>query len=163
MQYTIVYSSQTGNTAQLAQALREALPAQDCRYFGPPGPDVPETPLVLAGFWTDKGDCPPDLAAFLSGLHGRSVALFGTAGYGGGGAYFQAVLDRAAGPLPEDHLRLPGFLCQGKMPPAVRERYAAAGLHDKVALFDAALSHPDGADLEALRAWAAALPPFSKL
>ena len=49
------------------------------------------------------------------------------------------------------------------MPPAVRERYAAAGLDDKVAMFDAALPHPDGDDLEALRAWAAGLPLFREL
>ena len=36
MSYAIVYSSRTGNTAMLAQAVREALPQEDCRYFGAP-------------------------------------------------------------------------------------------------------------------------------
>ena len=161
--YSIVYTSRTGNTALLARTLRRCLPEEECRYFGPPVPEIPETPLVLAGFWTDKGDCSPELSAFLAGLHGRTVALFGTAGFGGSAAYFHAVLDRAARHVPPDNVLLPGFLCQGKMPPAVRERYAAAGLDDKVAMFDAALPHPDGDDLEALRAWATGLPLFRKL
>ena len=36
MSYSIVYSSQTGNTKQLAETLRETLPQEDCRYFGTP-------------------------------------------------------------------------------------------------------------------------------
>ena len=36
MSYAIVYSSRTGNTAQLAQAIKEALPQEDCLYFGQP-------------------------------------------------------------------------------------------------------------------------------
>ena len=36
MSYAIVYSSQTGNTKQLAETLRETLPQEDCRYFGTP-------------------------------------------------------------------------------------------------------------------------------
>ena len=36
MQYAIVYTSLTGNTARLAQALRDSLPAGDCLYFGAP-------------------------------------------------------------------------------------------------------------------------------
>ena len=36
MSYSIVYSSQTGNTKQLAETLRETLPQEGCRYFGTP-------------------------------------------------------------------------------------------------------------------------------
>ena len=36
MRYAIVYSSHTGNTAMLAQAIREVLPPEDCIYFGAP-------------------------------------------------------------------------------------------------------------------------------
>ena len=36
MSYSIVYSSRTGNTALLAQAIREALPQEECSYFGAP-------------------------------------------------------------------------------------------------------------------------------
>lgn len=36
MSYAIVYSSRTGNTALLAQALKEALPQGNCLYCGAP-------------------------------------------------------------------------------------------------------------------------------
>lgn len=37
MQYSIVYSSRTGNTRRLAQSLLEVLPAEGCLYQGPVG------------------------------------------------------------------------------------------------------------------------------
>ena len=57
MRYAIVYSSRTGNTERLAQALRQALPAEECVYFGPPDARALEAQRVYVGFWTDKGDC----------------------------------------------------------------------------------------------------------
>lgn len=70
MNYAIVTSSRTGNTAFLAQKLAEALPAQDCVFAGAPGQTLPDADLIFVGFWTDKGDCPPDAAAFLARLRG---------------------------------------------------------------------------------------------
>ena len=55
MSYAIVYSSRTGNTEQLARAVRESLPGQECLYFGPPDEAALEAQTVYAGFWTDKG------------------------------------------------------------------------------------------------------------
>ena len=47
------------------------------------------------------------------------------------------------------------FMCQGKMPRAVRDRYAAMEESPRrtamLENFDRALSHPDQADLDALR------------
>lgn len=57
---------------------------------------------------------------------------------------------------------LGSFYCQGKMPPSVRARYEAL-LRDNpgdkraatsIENFDAALSHPDRADLEKAKSWA---------
>lgn len=73
MKTVIVYSSATGNTARLAQELSAQL-------------NLPAMPLaeaegwqdadrILAGFWTDKGSCDEKMAAFLSGLGGKEIAL----------------------------------------------------------------------------------------
>ena len=34
--YSIIFSSLTGNTRQLAETIRVVLPAEDCDYFGAP-------------------------------------------------------------------------------------------------------------------------------
>ena len=156
MSYAIVYSSVTGNTALLAQTIREALPRESCCYFGAPDPQALSTERIYVGFWTDKGTCDAAAAQFLRQLTGQTVFLFGTAGFGGDGAYFQRILERAEENLGPEVRVVGTYMCQGKMPPAVRRRYQA--MEDgprKTAMlqnFDRAASHPDQEDLARLRA-----------
>ena len=51
MSYAIVFSSRTGNTALLAQTIRDTLPG-DCLYFGTPDSKALEAETVYVGFWT---------------------------------------------------------------------------------------------------------------
>ena len=164
MTYAIVYSSRTGNTELLARTIQKALPAEDCVYFGDPDAAALAADRLYVGFWTDKGSCDEALAAFLSGVEGKEVFLFGTAGFGSQPAYFQAVLKRVQANLGPDCTLAGSYMCQGKMPQAVRQRYeamlAAPGhapnLEAMIENFDRALSHPDAEDLarltEAVRA-----------
>ena len=119
MTFSIVYSSRTGNTAQLARFLSDNLPSERCLFCGPPAKEALAAQLIFVGFWTDKGTCDGETAAFLPLLHGKEAALFGTAGFGGDRDYFAGILQRAQSLLPQDCRCHPGFLCQGKMPPAV--------------------------------------------
>ena len=156
MSYAIVYSSRTGNTAMLAQAVREALPQEDCRYFGAPAPQALTADTVYVGFWTDKGTCDEPTARFLQSLTDQKVFLFGTAGFGGAPAYFQQILDRAKANLAPGVQVTGTYMCQGKMPQAVRDRYAAMEENPRrtamLENFDQALSHPDQEDLARLQA-----------
>ena len=164
MTYAIVYSSRTGNTELLARTIQKALPAEDCVYFGGPDAAALAADRLYVGFWTDKGSCDEALAAFLSGVEGKEVFLFGTAGFGSQPAYFQAVLKRVQANLGPDCTLAGSYMCQGIMPQAVRQRYlamlAAPGhapnLEAMIENFDRALSHPDAEDLarltEAVRA-----------
>ena len=78
MTYSIVYSSRTGNTRMLAEALREALPREDCIYFGEPDTKALEAETIYLGFWTDKGSCDESCAEFLKRVTTQKVFLFGT-------------------------------------------------------------------------------------
>ena len=89
MSYSIVYSSRTGNTALLAQAIREALPQEECSSFGAPHAEALGADTIYVGFWTDKGICDEQTAHFLQSLTNQKVFLFGTAGFGGAPAYFE--------------------------------------------------------------------------
>ncbi len=148
MFYAIICSSKTGNTQKLAQRAREVLGEKDER-------PVAEADLVLLGSWTDKGGMDPALAEALPQLAGKCVFLFGTCGFGGSQAYYDRVLDRFQSALPEDSQVIGRFMCQGQMPPAVRERYVKMAERDPARFspmienFDRALGHPDDADLAA--------------
>ena len=159
MNYAIVYSSKTGNTARLAQSLGALLPREDCLYFGPPSPQALEAPVLFVGFWTDKGTCDAESAGFLSSLTNQKVFLFGTAGFGGQPAYFEKILAAVRGRLAPGVEVVGSYMCQGQMPQSVRLRYEAMeeSPRRQVMLenFDRALGHPDQNDLDGL---AAALP-----
>lgn len=155
MNCAIVYSSRTGNTRMLAEALRAALPPQACVYFGPPDGAALAADRLYVGFWTDRGACDADTAAFLSQLVDKEVFLFGTAGFGGAPDYFEKILATVKEKLPGSVSLCGSFLCQGKMPEGVRRRYEAMPdsptRSSMLENFDRALSHPDEEDLEALR------------
>lgn len=135
----------------LAQAIAEQIESE---YVGGPADEAMQAEIIFAGFWTDKGTCSDELRAFLEKLHGKTVALFGTAGFGGSAQYFEKLLAGVGGLVPEDNTLTKGFMCQGKMPAAVRERYVKMGNAQGVENFDRALTHPDQCDLDGVRAWA---------
>lgn len=65
------------------------------------------------------------MAALLSALHGKRVFLFGTCGFGADQSYFQQIIDRVSSNLAEDAELAGWSMCQGKMGPAVKQRYEA--------------------------------------
>mgnify|MGYP005772430205 FL=1 len=156
MSYAIVYSSHTGNTALLAETIRETLPQEDCVYFGAPDPSALTAETVYVGFWTDKGTCDTSIAQFLQSLTNQKVFLFGTAGFGGAAAYFEQILNRVKENLGDSTELIGTYMCQGKMPQPVRTRYEQMeeGPRRTAMLenFDQALSHPNAEDLANLRA-----------
>ena len=159
MSYAIVFSSKTGNTRLLADTLRASLPQNECTYFGAPAPEALEAETLYIGFWTDKGHADDTLTAFLQTLKGKQVFLFGTAGFGGSAEYFEQILAAVQKSLDESNTVIGTYMCQGKMPMAMRERYVKMkedpnhkpNLDMLIENFDRALSHPDKADLEKLQ------------
>ena len=159
MKYAIVYSSQTGNTKMLASTIQETLNADDCLYVGAPSEKALSADLIFAGFWTDKGQCNEETAAFLKTISNQKVFLFGTAGFGGNPAYFDQIIEKVKGLLNPEAEVIGSYMCQGKMPMSVRARYekmqGKPGLPFDVDLmiknFDLALPHPDTQDLEELK------------
>ena len=159
MKYAIVYSSQTGNTKLLAETVRDTLPAEDCLYFGTPDEAALQAERVYVGFWTDKGTCDSGTAEFLKRLTDQQVFLFGTAGFGENQDYFDKVLERTEKNIPGGASVAGRFMCQGKMPMSVRQRYEkmlsspvkVPNIRGMIENFDKALTHPDAQDLENLK------------
>ena len=182
--YSIVFSSRTGNTTELAEAVRGALPEEACEHFGSVDGDgncddgcgcagdgdrngssfgsstgaIPASETLFVGFWTNQGVADQAAQKLLKQLRGRKIFLFGTAGFGGSEAYFQAILDKTKAFIDDSNTVIGTFMCQGKMPQSVRERYVKMkeqpnhmpNLDAMIENFDKALSHPDADDLEKL-------------
>ena len=159
MKYSIVFSSVTGNTRQLADAILSVLPQENLRYFGPPAEIALEADRLYVGFWTDKGHCNKEISTFLKGVKGKEIFLFGTAGFGGSQEYFDKILDSVQKHIDRSNTVIGTFMCQGKMPASVRERYVKMknsplpipNIDKMIVNFDKAISHPDYEDIDRLK------------
>lgn len=143
---TVVYNSLTGNTKMLADTIKNVLPDND------------NDDIVFVGFWTDKGNADSKTIEYLKLLRNKKIFLFGTCGFGGSEAYFERILTNVKGNIDSSNQIIGEYMCQGKMPQSVRERYlkmkesnnCPPNIDALIDNFDKALSHPDEKDLEKL-------------
>lgn len=115
--------------------------------------------VFSSAFWTDKGRCNQEITDFLKTLKGKEVFLFGTAGFGGSQEYFDKILSSVRKCLGASNTVIGTYMCQGKMPQSVRERYVKMknsplpipNVDKMIENFDTAVSHPDETDLQKLK------------
>ena len=91
----IIYKSLTGNTRQVAEAIRDALGGEEIVYFGEPKPDI-VADLYFVGSWTDKGSCDGTVGEYLKQLETLPPKLREAWLYGSW--WFQRILSEAGVP-----------------------------------------------------------------
>ena len=122
--YSIIYSSKTGNTKKLAEAIYNTLPQNKCDYYGTVDKiDDVLSNVIYIGFWTEKGNADHLTIDFLNKLKNKKIFLFGTAGYGESKKYFEGIINNVKKNIDSSNTIIGTFMCQGKMPLSVRERY----------------------------------------
>ena len=159
--YSIVYSSRTGNTKKLAATIHKVLPSDSCFYYGTID-NVKDklSNIIYIGFWTERGNADSLTIEFLKKLKNKKIFLFGTAGYGESEDYFRNIINNVKKNIDSSNTLIGTFMCQGKMPLAVKERYenmakqnnSSVDINKLIRNFEEALSHPDITDLERLKA-----------
>ena len=159
MDVMVIYSSRTGNTKKVATSIFAAIPGESKDMQPIEEYNGKDAETYFIGFWTDQGTCDMRVVDLLSELEGKNVALFGTCGMGANMEYYKSIEQKVKVWLPETCRYFGAYMCQGKMPQSVRERYVKmkenpehpANLDMLIANFDCALSHPDMDDLEKLK------------
>lgn len=155
MKIAIIFDSRTGNTLQIAEAMKASCAAHEVVAFGDPDlATFHEADIIFAGSWTDKGTCSDKMKRFLQRQEESVIALFGTAGFGGDESYYSKIVSRIEEIIPKTSVTLGYFYCQGKMPLAMRDQYVDLmtkhpedqTLSVRLENFDQALSHPDEKD-----------------
>ena len=151
MKSIIIYSSLTGNTKQVAEAIAKALPADTlCVSMSELPSDIASYDLVFAGFWVDKGTANKEAREVLGTLHNPHIALFATAGVPPHMEHAKQSLVNAAACLPEGVVPVDTFICQGKVDPKVIEMMYK--------MFPKGHSHGQSADRDARHKQAAVHP-----
>ncbi len=151
MTYAVTYSSHTGNTKELAQTINETL--DNIIYFGEHDIKALNADRIYIGFWTDKGTCDSKTIEFLKQVQNKEIFLFGTAGFGKSEQYFNQIIDSVKSYINDSNRIVGSFMCQGKMPQTVRDRYIKLQNNENyqkyqmlIDNFDQALEHPNNKD-----------------
>ena len=156
MKTLVVYSSLTGNTKQVAQAIFKSLPeGTKLVAVEDLSTNLTDYDLVFVGFWVDRGTADKKAANLLAQLPNKKVALFATLGAYPESEHAQNSLDNAAALLPEGSVVVNSFICQGKIAKSLAEsfkKYPAGHPHamtpERIAKHQEASKHPDEQDFK---------------
>lgn len=150
----LVYSSVTGNTRMVAEAIEAALPGDVAVFPVRDAPPAEGYDVVALGFWVHRAGPDPRMARYMANVRGQNVAFFGTLAAYPDSPHAQKVVARAEELLTGNRI-LGSFLCQGKLAPGRLERRLrgedGSGNHPlteerRARLLEAA-RHPDATDL----------------
>ncbi|MCI1749904.1 MAG: flavodoxin family protein [Megasphaera cerevisiae] len=163
MRTIVLYSTRTGNTKKVAEAIAGGLPA------GTPCVSVTETPEDLAGYdcvfigyWVDRGTADKAAQDIIKVLSNKHVAIFATLGADPKSEHAAECLKNGEALLPEGKKADGLFICQGAVDPKLIEmmyqKFPAGHPHgrtpEREALHAEAAKHPDAADLADAKAFA---------
>jgi len=151
MKSLVVYSSQTGNTKKLAEAVYDVLPGQKEIYTITEAPDPSGYDWVALGFWFKAEKPDPNSLEYLPRLSGKSLFLFAT--HGAPQEYDHVTNGMKQAEILAQGARIIGtFSCQGEVNPKVLEAVRAKG---KTPLWieraEEAIGHPSESDIQRLK------------
>ena len=155
MKALVVYSSLTGNTKKVAEAVAEVVPGCDLFPVQEAPASVEGYDLVIAGYWVDKGMPDGRTCKWLEGVKNARVAFFGTLGAWPDSDHARDCMAKGEALVKEPargNTVFGSWLCQGRIDPKVIEVMArmAADVHpmtpERKARIEEAAKHPDAAD-----------------
>lgn len=155
MKILLTYSSKTGNTKKVAEAIAETLQVEAIPVEKNPSPQGWD--LVVAGFWVDRGTADAKMKAYLGRLTRQKVAVFATLGAEADSEHAAKCLENGIALLGEGCEVVGQFICQGKvaeeMVEMMKKMFPVGHPHaitpERLARIEKAAAHPDEKDLAA--------------
>lgn len=153
MRVLTVYSSVTGNTRRVAEAIAAETPGQGlCPVDEAPEPA--DYDVLLLGFWVRRGQPDPRMLRYMERVYGKELVLFGTLGAWPDSDHALRCAAAAADMMHGRGNSVRGvFLCQGRVNPKILEK-ASDSLRQKHPPTEErrlrhleAAKHPDARDL----------------
>jgi len=159
MKALVSYYSDTGNTKKVADAIYDAIEESEKEIcLAKDASNLSDYDLIFCGFPVQSMGLPEKMAAFVKGLpEGTKVAFFATHGSLRGGELAITAFYAALG-LSKNLKVMGTFGCRGVVKQAIVDALLKKAEHRGWALeAQSAVGHPDEADLEDAKAFAAAM------
>ncbi len=126
MKSLVIYSSKTGNTKMVAEAIAEVLPNVTLSAVEN-APDYVDYDVIAIGFWVDKGMPNKEIIEYCKTVNNKNVFLFGTLGAYPDSDHGKECMAKSEALLNEEGQNnqvLGSFLCMGKVDPKILEMMA---------------------------------------
>ena len=157
--WLIVYSSSTGNTRKIAEAIQSGFGVQNADLYSVKDDfSLEDYDNIAVGYWLTRGAPDVSVQALLAKLHNKTVILFQTQGTQLGSEHSVTAFARAAQHLAADCTVLGTFASQGAINPAlIARRQGGDGSNPHSATernkarWAAAADHPNQEDFERAR------------
>ena len=154
MKILVVYSTKTGNTKKVAEAIAQALPGAELHDVKTaPAPDAYD--FIAMGFWVDKGGPNKEAADYMKTISGKKVFTFFTLGANPDSMHARTCAEAAPKAYGEGCEQVAAFWCQGSIDPVLIEwmrKMPAGNPHaptpEAEARWAEAAKHPDETDLQ---------------
>ena len=161
MKALVLWSSRTGNTKAVGEAIYDALPCEkEIFESGRQPKDLSGYDLVYVGFWGYRQGADMPSRNILSSLHGKKVAIYGTAGTYPDSPAAMSYLKSSSELLAKDNIFLGGFMSQGRVHSfhIGKRNEHAEKVHpmtpERLARLQEAEKHPNETDFKNAAEWA---------
>lgn len=159
MKTLVTYSTLTGNTKKVAEAVFEAVSGEKEVMDIKSVTDAGSYDRILVGYWVDKGDANEEAKQFMASLKDKKVGTFGTLGAYPDSEHAKKCVEKISDALRENNNTvIAEFICQGAIDPKIIEtmrKMGSNGPHaptpEREARWAEAAKHPNEADLTAAK------------
>jgi flavodoxin len=154
MKTLVVYSSRTGNTRKVAEAVRKVMPGDGVLESVQSAPAPDGFDFIALGFWVDKGTADAKTLEYIKKIQGKKVGLFMTLGAYPDSEHAKKCMAAVKALLEPANTVIREFICQGKIDPALAKTFESfppghphAMTPERRKLHEEAATHPDEKDL----------------
>ena len=123
MKILLTYSSKTGNTKKVADAIYKIMPTETVYTEIKEEIDLKEFDMVIVGFWVDKGLPNHEAKEFIEKIEDKKVGIFGTLGAYPDSDHAKKTLKKTKELLEPQNEVLGEFICQGAVDPKLIESF----------------------------------------
>ncbi len=151
MKSLVVYSSQTGHTKMLAEAVFDALPDEKEIHPVDEAPDPRGYDLIALGFWLKGGNPDPKSQEYLKKITQTRLFLFATHGAKPDSDHAKRAMETAKS-LAQGAEIVGTFNCQGEVNPGLLEKVKTRpNPPEWIDDADTAIGHPNENDIRRLK------------